>query len=260
MKTDDFLADLETQLQTARPRRDLRPIAGLAVVLVAVVAVLVLVPRPGHDEQPAAVAAVPRVLVLNGTTLPGLAGRTAQRLRTAGYRVLPVSNAPEQAQRISTVTALAPRWEPEARALRRLLDAAPESRDGWTGYAPLQTDAQIVVTLGSDQVPQVQRAAEIAACRLSTHPVEGRQHRLKTFTAADYDTNPPTSGDHTPQAAADGVSAHTPPLGELVHALEHGRIELQYRRGTDAGTVHRLAELVTPHVLLFENHTGMDAA
>jgi hypothetical protein len=50
----------------------------------------------------------------------------------------------------------------------------------------------------------------------------------------------------------------------LVHTLEHGRIDVQYKPGTPAETVRELEALLAEqndgyHMLLFENTTGMDA-
>jgi uncharacterized protein DUF3105 len=51
----------------------------------------------------------------------------------------------------------------------------------------------------------------------------------------------------------------------LVHPLEHGRIELQYKKGSPAKTVSQLETLFTEssngyHMLLFENTTNMPFA
>jgi len=51
----------------------------------------------------------------------------------------------------------------------------------------------------------------------------------------------------------------------LVHTLEHGRINVQYAKGTPAADVAKLEALVQEqnegyHMLLYENTTGMDAA
>ena len=48
-----------------------------------------------------------------------------------------------------------------------------------------------------------------------------------------YKTNPPTSGDHDPTPAEDGVyEADSPPdVEQSVHSLEHGRINIQYKAG-----------------------------
>ena len=95
----------------------------------------------------------------------------------------------------------------------------------------------------------------------------GRRARAARVHDADYRSNPPTSGTHFPTWYEDGVYAPgtTPELGKLVHALEHGRIELQYRPGTPAATVARLEKLVDEldsgyHMLLFENDTKMPFA
>ena len=86
-----------------------------------------------------------------------------------------------------------------------------------------------------------------------------------------YDTNPPTSGAHDPTPAQDGIyPADGPPdLEQSVHALEHGRVNIQYKRGTPAPVVGRLTALVENfevkgtagyHALLFENQTNMAPA
>ncbi len=50
-----------------------------------------------------------------------------------------------------------------------------------------------------------------------------------------------------------------------VHTLEHGRIDVQYKKGTDKQTVARLEALLAEqnngyHMLLFENATDMPYA
>ena len=92
-------------------------------------------------------------------------------------------------------------------------------------------------------------------------------HDEKEFKASDYKTNPPTSGTHNPVWYDDGVYAPgtTPRLGMLVHTLEHGRIDIQYKKGTPAATVAKLEALVAEqnegyHLLLFENTTDMKPA
>lgn len=84
-----------------------------------------------------------------------------------------------------------------------------------------------------------------------------------TTDPVKYRMNPPTNGPHHPVWAADGNYAGrtTPPTERLVHALEHGRIEIQYRPGLPAAQIAQLEALYAEdphHVLLFENRTGMD--
>jgi hypothetical protein len=120
------------------------------------------------------------------------------------------------------------------------------------------------VTLPQQEIGDVDEAAKAAGCTL-THPAsEGQLHEDREFTAEDYQTNPPTSGVHFPVAAQDGVYTpdNAPPLGELVHTLEHGRINIQYKPGTDAGTVAKLEALVAEdpyHMVMYQNPTGMEA-
>ena len=117
------------------------------------------------------------------------------------------------------------------------------------------------------KITELTEAAKAAGCTLSEPPDEGVAHEAREFTINDYRSNPPTSGTHFPTWYEDGVYAPgtTPELGRLVHALEHGRIELQYAPGTSPETVERLSDLASEleggyHMLLFENATDMPFA
>ena len=132
--------------------------------------------------------------------------------------------------------------------------------------APTPTPSA-VAALPPVRIKNLAAAAEAAGCRLSNPPDEGAQHDDREFTAADYRSNPPASGAHFPEWYPDGVYAPgtTPHLGMLVHTLEHGRIDLQYRPGTPAETVAQLEKLVAGleggyHMLLFQNETEMPFA
>jgi hypothetical protein len=110
-------------------------------------------------------------------------------------------------------------------------------------------------------------AAKAAGCVSKTFPSEGRTHTTAKVT---YKTNPPTSGNHNPTPAEDGIydPGNTPAKENYVHTLEHGRVEIQYRAGTPAKTIGQLTTLFneplngTPgyHLLLFENNTNMPYA
>ena len=122
------------------------------------------------------------------------------------------------------------------------------------------------VKLPVQRTSDVNDAAKAAGCTLANPPVEGANHAEKDFKPSDYKTNPPTSGDHTPNWYEDGIYAagDTPSLGMTVHPLEHGRIEIQYKPGTPKATVAQLEALLAEnddgyHMLLFENATGMKA-
>lgn len=113
----------------------------------------------------------------------------------------------------------------------------------------------------------LKKAAAAAGCSVKTYGSEGRTHTTGTVK---YLTNPPTSGNHNPVPADDGVydPGNTPAKEHFVHTLEHGRIEIQYRPGTPKTTRDQLETLFnenfkgTPgyHQLLFENNTNMPFA
>jgi hypothetical protein len=105
-----------------------------------------------------------------------------------------------------------------------------------------------------------QRAAAAAGCTDRTFPLEGRGHTSKRVT---YKTNPPTSGDHNPVPAPDRVYAQAPPAENLVHSLEHGRIELQYRPDAPPAARAGLKAVFDEDpskMLLLPNGTGMPYA
>jgi hypothetical protein len=131
---------------------------------------------------------------------------------------------------------------------------------------PLATPGP-VEKLPAVKITKLTEAAEAAGCTLSSPPNEGTDHEAREFTINDYRSNPPTSGTHFPTWYEDGVYAPgtTPELGRLVHALEHGRIELQYAPGTSPETAERLNDLASEleggyHMLLFQNATDMPFA
>jgi len=131
--------------------------------------------------------------------------------------------------------------------------------------APAQA-GDVDVTLPEPQIVEEQAAAEAAGCTIDNPPNEGAAHEEKVFTAEDYDQNPPTSGPHFPSWAQDGIyeAGKEPQIGELVHTLEHGRIDVQYKEGTSPEVVEQLTAFVGEnngyHMLLFQNPTGMEPA
>jgi hypothetical protein len=138
---------------------------------------------------------------------------------------------------------------------------------GDSGARTPEPDVATTAKLPPQRSSDYQAAAKAAGCTLLNPAYEGATHSDKEFSAGDYKTNPPTSGDHNPDWYDDGIYAPgtTPRLGMLVHPLEHGRVEVQYKKGTPAKTVAQLEALLAEenggyHMLLFENTTGMDAA
>ena len=131
--------------------------------------------------------------------------------------------------------------------------------------SPSQADVA-GVNLPEQQIGDVKAAAKAAGCDLKSPEIEGSTHETKKFTAADYKTNPPTSGNHTPDWYEDGIyePGDAPEIGKTVHTLEHGRVDVQYKRGTSADTIKQLEALLAEqdgyHMLLFQNETDMPYA
>jgi hypothetical protein len=77
-------------------------------------------------------------------------------------------------------------------------------------------------------------AAKAAGCKLQLRlRDEGSQHIPAGSKTPDYKTNPPTSGPHVepPYQQADGAYSEMPAEIDIVHSLEHGRMEIQYAPG-----------------------------
>ena len=109
----------------------------------------------------------------------------------------------------------------------------------------------------AQKTTDLEAAAKQAGCTLSNPPIEGRTHTTKPV---NYRTNPPSSGPHNPQPAADGAYAQSPGKTHLVHTLEHGRIEIQFRPSLRPKRLQQLKGLFdedTYHVVLTPNDTNM---
>ncbi len=107
-------------------------------------------------------------------------------------------------------------------------------------------------------------SARAAGCELHSYSNLGQEH---TPSNVAYKTNPPTSGPHNPVPADDGIydAGGSPPVGKTVHALEHGRVEVQWKPGLPPGDVAQLQRAVFSqnagrHALLFQNQTAMPYA
>lgn len=103
-----------------------------------------------------------------------------------------------------------------------------------------------------------------SGCLLARPAVEGTRHATGTIS---YRSNPPASGPHDPVAALDGVyaSGKEPSVGHWVHALEHGRVIVEYSPAATAGQVDQLRSLAAEplhgsafyKVLVMRNTTRM---
>ena len=81
------------------------------------------------------------------------------------------------------------------------------------------------------ETTNLEDAAKAAGCKLELRlKDEGAQHIPAGSKTPDYLTNPPTSGPHVepPYQQADGAYSEMPAEIDIVHSLEHGRLEIQY--------------------------------
>jgi uncharacterized protein DUF3105 len=140
------------------------------------------------------------------------------------------------------------------------------SGDGDGSSEPRQADVT-EVPLPEQEIGDLDAAARAAGCTVKHPRIAEAGHADRVFTADDYNSNPPTSGEHNPVWYEDGIydAGGAPDLGMQVHTLEHGRINIQYRRGTPSSTVAQLESLFAEqsdgyHLLVFENVTDMPYA
>jgi Protein of unknown function (DUF3105) len=129
-------------------------------------------------------------------------------------------------------------------------------------------DAYAKAAIPARKISDFDEAVKASGCVYKHYTSEGRTH-LPSDTAVNnkYKTNPPTSGDHRPTPAADGVyaPANTPDKENYVHTLEHGRIELQYAPTAPKLVKDQMNTLFNEknkgaegyHMVLFQNNTEM---
>jgi Protein of unknown function (DUF3105) len=95
----------------------------------------------------------------------------------------------------------------------------------------VQPDTRSGSDVAAVKVTNLKQAAKQAGCDLRLHlPEEGHNHIPPTAPTPEYETNPPTSGNHVepPYQQADGAYKEMPQEIDFVHSMEHGRLEIQY--------------------------------
>jgi hypothetical protein len=108
--------------------------------------------------------------------------------------------------------------DPTTGAGNLLADLEPDEREGTPPPPVEQAD--------------LEKAAEAAGCELKLGVEDqGNTHLEPGSKLPDYDTNPPTSGDHFAENVPDGAYLTTPEIGNFLHSIEHGRIQIQYDPG-----------------------------
>jgi hypothetical protein len=106
-------------------------------------------------------------------------------------------------------------------------------------------------------------AAEAAGCELESSPADSRVHVEDIDEEIDYATNPPTAGSHFAEWAEDDAYEDAPDVKRLVHALEHGRVIIWFKKSLPASqraNVKALYDEDTYQMLLTPNETNMPYA
>jgi hypothetical protein len=141
---------------------------------------------------------------------------------------------------------------------------------GGGGDTPEPTSDVASVPIPAARTADLDEAVKAAGCELRTFPLEGREHIADTETYDGYKSNPPTSGNHRITPAQDGFydPGNSPAKEATVHALEHGRIVLEYKPGTPERVIGQFDTLFNEplrgaegyHQLVLENQTDMPFA
>lgn len=101
--------------------------------------------------------------------------------------------------------------------------------------------AVVVINVRQDDqapsAPEGVPAAQAGCDEIEEFPEEGRDH---VTGEVDYDTSPPTSGDHAETPADAGFYPDELPKETLVHNLEHGQIDIWYDPNAPQATIDNL--------------------
>jgi hypothetical protein len=139
--------------------------------------------------------------------------------------------------------------------------------DNGAGNEPKTPTDTVAAEIPAPSERDLDKAAKAAGCVLVNPPLEGSSH---VSEKVKYKSNPPTSGNHNPVPALDGIyePGQEPTPEHYVHALEHGRIVVHYKPGTSKERIAQLETLVSEPLngkdgyktLLVQNNTKMPYA
>ena len=135
------------------------------------------------------------------------------------------------------------------------------------GSSSASEDGGSNASVPAQQIDNLAEAARAARCTVTEHNIDAGSH---VSESVEYETNPPTSGDHDPAPAEDGFYPPDgpPDVEQTVHSLEHGRILFQYKEGTPQQRIDQLEAMANEkvkgteayHTLVFQNQTNMEPA
>src|SRR5512132_4214704 len=142
--------------------------------------------------------------------------------------------------------AAARRLEEKRRRQRTLL---------WTGVAMVSLVALValIVFMGRESPPAANKAVTPAALQagrqaagsqgVKTYPSAGRNHISADQQPTNWNSTPPTSGDHLGNPLPPGVYDNEQDMRALVHNMEHGYVVIVYK-GIPQDQVDQLREFV----------------
>jgi hypothetical protein len=168
-----------------------------------------------------------------GRAQPGRGSGTAAKARTQDGRGAPGGKGRPPGKGKLAKGAAARRLEAKRRRQRTLL---------WTGVAVVVLVALIalIVWQGRDE-PQAPAGRPVSAAALEagrqaagsegvkSFPEAGRDHIDPSQQPRNWNSNPPTSGDHLVSPIGPGVYDGEQDMRALVHNLEHGYVVILYR-------------------------------
>jgi hypothetical protein len=141
-------------------------------------------------------------------------------------------------------------------AARRLQEKQRRQRTLlWTGVAVLVLVALIaVIVIAGRDTPQatnkavtpaaLQAARQAAGSQgVKTYPSAGRNHISANQQPSNWNSNPPTSGDHLGNPLPAGVYDNEQDMRALVHNMEHGYVVILYK-GIPSDQVDQLRQFV----------------
>jgi Protein of unknown function (DUF3105) len=179
-----------------------------------------------------------------GKSQPGRGSGTAAKARPQDGRGGGRGRQPDRGKLAKG--AAARRLQEKKRRQRTLL---------WTAVAVASLAAlvAVIVFLGRDDPPASNQAvtpAALAAGRqaagsqgVRTFPSAGRTHIGGNQQPSNWNSNPPTSGDHLGNPLPPGVYGNEQDMRALVHNLEHGYVVILYK-GIPADQVDQLTRFV----------------
>jgi hypothetical protein len=141
-------------------------------------------------------------------------------------------------------------------AARRLQEKQRRQRTLlWTGVAVVSLVALValIVFMGRENPPAANKAVTPAALQagrqaagsqgVKTYPSAGRNHISADQQPTNWNSTPPTSGDHLGNPLPPGVYDNEQDMRALVHNMEHGYVVIVYK-GIPQDQVDQLREFV----------------